>query len=324
MPGNVSASCYWQEHAEDCEAHALDVRAGTVIAPDGYALRVFDMGSLHERKIMLLNSPGMPFFVMARLAWRLAESMHVIAVESRGCPEEEDRFESSYVTIDRQSDDVLAVATARAIGQCDAVTWSSGAFVLLDAMRKRPSLFRSKIMLAPNDLTDHTIETGFQRFFFPLFRQAAQGDTAQVERLRSMVRASQRAIEHAPALERRGQTLSTLFCRSAEAARRYAHYFQGALDFRAEAKSLYAQLSKDHAFHFIHASNDTFTDYRESVAAYAAAQAGTLTIHKSGGHLVMYTRDTLVCAAIHGCFASDAHDAALQKLAACPVYPPAT
>jgi pimeloyl-ACP methyl ester carboxylesterase len=297
---------YWEDEANQCQSGALPgLVTRTVRAADGYPLRVYEMGARHGRAVVLLNAPGMPFFVMGPLARQLSTALRVICVEARGCPVEQDGFRDADADIECQAGDLLAVLAALELQRCEAVTWSSGAYVLLCAMERQPGLFGTAVLMAPNALTETIIETGFQRFFFPLFGDAVRAGPAKVERLRTMVHASQRAIDGARALERQAQRLSTLFIRSSEMTRRYAHYFQGALDYAPRARALYQRLSAGRAFHFIHAGDDTFTDYREAIAAYEQALDGSVTVPRRGGHHLLYTHGAVVATTVRACIDYD-------------------
>lgn len=297
----MNTPAYWTELAQWADPEVLaNVTHGTVTMADGYPINVYQMGNPQAEKLLIINSLGLPFFLVARLGLALCRRFHVIGWDHRGSPDTAAAFDSADATIAQQASDVAGLQRHFGDQIAHVVTWSSGAFALLEAMRTGGVAFKRHILLAPSDLSSFENRTPFQKFFYPLFVKAAGGESAAIEKLRRMISATQNSSG-----DDASQQLATAYTRSTEATRRYVLYFQSVLDFREQARAIYASLGDSARFLIIHSLNDTYADYRGSVAACEEVGNTKLILNSSGGHFHLYQQPQQIAADITAYISSD-------------------
>lgn len=273
-------------------------------AADGYLLDAYEMGRRDAETIVLINALGLPFALLARLGLALSERFHVVGWDARGCPEITDPFEDRFASVDVQAADLLRINDhfGGAIGT--AVTWSSGAFVLLKAMKTGFASCRHRVLLAPSDITSYGNRTPFLAYFERWFVKAATGDVADVERLRAKIIAGLSVKEDVPA-----RALNTVYVGDVEGTRRYVRYFKAGLDFRSEVQTLYSELARANDFLIIHAIDDVFSDHRGSLQAVEGGVRTRLTLYPSGGHFLMHGEPRAVADEVTACVERGRHAA---------------
>ena len=274
------------------------LRPCEVVLRDGRRLVTYEAGNPAGDLAIIANAPGMPFHIALSLAARLASHMRVVVWDNPGSPDLSVAFDPLDTTIDQQSDAVIAIAAAQGAGRCHLIGWSSGAFVVLDAVQKQATRFATATLVSPNDLASTIRPTMFQEVFHPLFERASHDDPNAIQRLRRYVEASQQIVTGRSEEEQHAQALATVFARDSESTRRYAHYFARALQFRDQARHLFHSLSAQLPMLIVHAKDDAMTDYRDSVLAFEEVRTAKLLLRFDGGHYLLVTRAAWLADAI--------------------------
>lgn len=293
---------YWIDVAKWADEDVLkNMSVGSVSMSDGYPIRTYQMGDPQAEKLLIINSLGLPFFLVARLGLALSKQFHVIGWDHRGSPETSDDFVNAHASIEQQASDVADLLRHFDNRIAHVVTWSSGAFALLEAMQNFGVAFKNNILLAPSDLSSFENKTPFQKFFYPLFLKAASEDAAAIEKLRRTITATQNSSG-----DDTSQHLATAYTRSAEATRRYVLYFRSVLNFRDKARQLYGALAQQARFLIIHSLNDNYADYRGSVVAFEESANTKLILNNSGGHFHLCQQPRQIAADIEAYIAGNA------------------
>lgn len=289
LPGNVA-----QDIALD------EIKWTRIETVDGHMLNCYELGRGQREKIVLINALGLPFALLARLGMALSSRFHVIGWDVRGLPETSDPFEDRFASVELQADDLLRINQHFGGDICAAVTWSSGALILLKAMQKGFASCRTRVLLAPSDLTPFANATPFLALFERWFIKAANGNDKDVERLRGKIIAGLSIKEDIP-----GRALNVAYVSSLEATRRYAKYFTAGLDFREEMRTLFAEASQVQDFLLVHAVDDVFSDHRGSLHAVESGTKVRMALYSKGGHFLMYGQPALVAQDVIACVGRD-------------------
>jgi pimeloyl-ACP methyl ester carboxylesterase len=264
----------------------------TVVAPDGFPLRVWECGSVHAPRVVIINPIGVPLVIGARLARELAESYRVICFEQRGYESELEGFVSRPHDFSVFVSDLIEVISQRGDPVCALIGICTGAAQAIRAIASG-ALTAELVLISPLvRLAQGYVKGGFDRGPVNYYSAIAQGDLGLAQGVLEFRAAS---VAQPRALSPDEQMIDAAEAASLKSIDSICAYSKAVYEFARERFD--DDLRSIQQPVLVISSVDDKTVAMDSVRKLCSLlPSGQLEVYPSGGHYLIYTnREARLC-----------------------------
>lgn len=260
--------------------------------------RLYSYGNPASPALLLLPPTGMSFLLLSRLGLALSSDFHVIVKESKGCPDWEVEIDDGDFEVESQSEELAGIVDEIGVEEVHLVGWCQAAQTIVRACRDGRIEPRTISLLAPAGLGYAVVGSEFERCALPIYRQIADKDDPDYARRMSQV--LEMPSSHEDAVESLPERLSLLHLANSAATLRFSRYMRAFENAKARIKPEVVPALSVAPTCLIHARDDVFSHYSESVQVARAVPGAELKLFREGGHLMMFKQAEHIAELIRG------------------------
>jgi pimeloyl-ACP methyl ester carboxylesterase len=250
------------------------------------ARRVFLLGAEDAPTVVLLPPYGMTCLLLMPLAARLATRYRVLMWESAGCPDGECPVRDADFTLEFQAQEFRTTVAQFAPEEYHVVGWCQAAQLVAHAIARGGARPASISWIAPGGFGHAALKSEFERCALPIYLEIERQGVDEARKLGAILD-KYRGLAIEPGFA--GERLTMLHLADPEATHVFSRYMKCFRDnIPVSHELLPAALSVRVPTLIIHARDDTYSHYSESVEIAKMSSQVRLELLARGGHLMLF------------------------------------
>lgn len=250
---------------------------------------IYKFGNPNNEKIVICPPCGISFLALFDLIKMLSKQFYIITWESLGLPDMSLTINKEYMTLEKQSQQAYKIIISEKLTDFNLICWCQAAQVFLNLKAKFPNIiFKTMTLISPSGIGLSTIESTFNEQIAPIYIGLIHNSRQNISLLRKML------FDYENENLTFAEYIRNIHLTNTEATIRYGLYLEEYILNKPCMKKLIQkaahQIENNVRIQLIHAKNDNFSHYSESVALSKLWSSSKLLLIPNGGHEIIFNK----------------------------------